>query len=795
MNAATPMQEPLGHVLSCLKGVRRIASGWEALCPAHEDANPSLTVSWSAKAGDAGGVVLRCHRGCETADVIAAAGLEWKDLFPPKPETNAPPAPAPAKKKREKGKIVATYDYEDEQGELLYQVVRFDPKDFRQRRPNGKGKWTWSLGDVRRVPFRLPQLLQAIRDRRIVFVVEGEKDALLLEQEGFVATCNAGGADKGSNTKWRPELNDHFAGARVVILPDNDEPGWAHAQHVAQQLQGVAAEVQIVELPLGPRLPKHGKDVADWFSGGNTAADLKRLVRTSGSPPEPPEYVTGELLNDYGNARRLVRIHGRDLRYVAVWGSWLVWDGTRWKKDGDGAAMRYAKRTSLSVFDEAKEAASKGKDAQALSKWANRSLSGKALREMLAIAESEEEVIATTEDLDTDPWLFNVSNGTVDLRTGELLPHSRDDLITHVGGVEYQPDAQAPRWEAFLERIMDGDRELIGFLQRAAGYSLTGVTREQCLFMPYGTGANGKSIFLGRLSTLMGDYAETAESTSFLNKGQDTVRNDLAKLAGARYVTAIEVDQGRRMAEALVKQVTGEDPITARFLRQEYFSFLPQFKLWMAANHKPSIRGGDHGIWRRIHLIPFTVTIPPEERDADLAAKLEEELPGILNWAIRGCLDWQRGGLRVPDSVRAATAQYESEMDPIGAFFDDCVELMQDDPTSGAALWAPGEGFDPVPAISFYQAYTEWCEANGERPLTNRTFGDRVKQRGVQWKRVKTGNVYLGIRLVKGGAHHFGENAIANPHVENNRKHPTPSYTTLHQQEEKSDLHDIFDDD
>lgn len=804
------MRDPMPFVLEHFQGVRPSGSGWEALCPVHDDSTPSLTIGWGSRTT---GVALCCQKGCDNAAILEAAGLTFRDLFPdddafgrvgaPRPPVRPPPAKgaSSAKPKPKLGPLVATYPYVDEAGETLYEVVRYaEPeKTFRQRRPDGNGGWEWKVGDVRRVPYRLPQLREGGAAGRWIFVVEGEKDVATLVSHAFVATCNAGGAEggKGGRSKWHPDLNEHFRGARVVIVPDNDEAGWRHAQNVAAQLQDVAAEVRVLELPLGPRLPKHGKDVTDWFAEGHTAQELKALVENAGSPVELPRpaYVTGELRNDYGNARRLVRLHGENLRYVAVWGRWLFWDGNRWRKDEDGAAKRLAKATALSIFDEAKAAAVKDGDPKPLSSWANSSLAGAKIREMLATAESEKEVIASTDQLDTDPWLLNVRNGTVDLRTGDLRTHRREDLITKLGPVDFDPSATCPLWESFLERIMDGNRELIDFLRRAAGYSLTGSTREQCLFMPYGTGANGKSKFLGTLAALLGDYTETAESSTFLNKSQDAIRNDLAKLVGARFVTAIEVDQGRRIAEALVKQVTGEDVITARFLRQEYFSFLPQFKLWLAANHKPEVRGGDHGMWRRIHLIPFTVTIPVPERDPDLGEKLKAELPGILNWALRGCLEWQKNGLQVPEAVRAATAEYEQQMDPLGGFFEECVELVKDDPSPVKALWGEGEGSGEIKSSDLYREYSSWCERSGEKPLTSRTFGDRVKQRGVQWKHRKAGNFFLGLRLVKGGEGHSevirdAESSIGG--TGNTLHDPSPFTSTS---EKKSDLYDLLPED
>jgi putative DNA primase/helicase len=268
------------------------------------------------------------------------------------------------------------------------------------------------------------------------------------------------------------------------------------------------------------------------------------------------------------------------------------------------------------------------------------------------------------EHLDQDPWLFNVENGTIDLKTGELRPHERGALITKLAPVQYDREAECPTWWKFLMRIFNGNLALIEFLQKAVGYALTGSTREQCLFFLHGLGANGKSTLLEIIHTLLGDYAHRTSSETFLIKKSGGIPNDVAALRGARLVGAVEVESGRRLAEVLIKEMTGGDRISARFLHAEWFDFKPEFKIFLAANHKPVIRGTDHAIWRRIHLIPFNVQIPKPEQDRDLPEKLKAELPGILNWALEGCQMWQLYGLEPPAEVQAATQDYREEMDP-----------------------------------------------------------------------------------------------------------------------------------
>ena len=336
------------------------------------------------------------------------------------------------------------------------------------------------------------------------------------------------------------------------------------------------------------------------------------------------------------------------------------------------------------------------------------------------------------EQLDTDRWLLNVLNGTIDLRTGDLREHRRENLITKLAPVIYDPEAACPVWLAFLNRIMCNNDVVIDFLQRAIGYALTGDTREQCLFLLYGTGANGKSTFIETLRAMLGDYACQTDFTTFLVSRSDAVRNDLAALRGGRFVSAVEVESGRHLNEALVKQVTGGDAITARFLYQEFFTFLPQFKIFLAANHKPVIWGTDDGIWRRIRLIPFTETIPVSEQDKNLLAKLRSELPGILNWAIEGCLAWQRSGLGEPEEIDFATEMYREESDPVGCFIEDCCEINPEAKTQARKL---------------YEAFREWCEDSGELAMNKKRFGMRLEER--EFKKTRIGNMrgWLGLKL------------------------------------------------
>ena len=697
----------LDELLLRTRAKRTGADKWMGFCPAHPDEHRSLSIARSD-----GKILLHCFAGCEYRDILAALDGE------------------PNGRPRER-RVAAVYSYRDEAGELLFQVVRYIPKAFAQRRPDGDGGWSWDLKGVRRVLYQLPEVLAVAAAGETIFVVEGEKDCDALAALGLAATTNPGGAGK-----WRPEYSGALAGARVVIIPDNDEPGRRHAEQVAQSLQGTAAEVRVLELP---DLPPKG-DVSDWLSRGGTKEQLLRLAA------EAPPWVPGTAevrapqeearFTDVGNARRFVALHGRDLRFCHPWERWLVWTGKRWSEDQSGEVMRRARDVPRSLFKEAAEC-SDAKTREGLAAWALACESEARLRAMVSLARSEPGIPVLPGELDADPYLFNAANGTVDLRSGELRPHRRQDLMTKVAGAAYDPGAACPTWEAFLGRAMNGNENLIRFLKRAVGYTLTGDTREQCLFLLYGTGANGKSTFIETVRTVLGDYGKQASFDTFLAGKQDATRNDVAALVGARFVAAVEAGQGRRLAEVLVKLLTGGDTVTARFLYHEFFEFKPVFKLFLACNAKPVIRGADNAIWRRIRLVPFTVTIPDEEQDRTLPANLKAEAEGILAWAVQGCLEWQREGLKAPPEVMAATQAYRDEMDPLGGFLNESCIL------SPAAK---------APAADLYGAYKAWCERVGEEPLTQTTFGLRLGERGLSKARGTAGRTFWhGIGLAQGG--------------------------------------------
>jgi putative DNA primase/helicase len=418
-------------------------------------------------------------------------------------------------------------------------------------------------------------------------------------------------------------------------------------------------------------------------------------------------------LTDLGNAERLAAAHGQTLRYCHAWGKWLHWNGQRWEIDETDEVIRRASETVRSIQKEAGLAINQDIQDKIL-KWAKGSESRSRLHSLIQLAQAENVIGVGPDMLDSNPWMLNAQNGIIDLQTGKLAEAAPAHLITKMVPEQYTPDAQCPKWLEFLDRIMDGNEGMIAYLQRAVGYALTGSTREQCLFILYGTGANGKSVFLETLSSMLNDYAMRTPTDTLLVKRTGGIPNDVARLKGARLVTAVEADAGNKMAESLVKQITGGEKITARFLHREWFEFRPEFKVFLATNHKPVITGTDHAIWRRIQLIPFAVTIPAEEQDKDLALKLQGELPGILAWAVKGCIEWQRQGLSPAAEVVGATSVYRSEMDALAGFLDDCCVIEEGAYVTIAAL---------------YKAYSAWCDESREKALTKRQLSARMIER------------------------------------------------------------------
>lgn len=437
----------------------------------------------------------------------------------------------------------------------------------------------------------------------------------------------------------------------------------------------------------------------------------------------------GEPFNrtDLGNARRLVMLHGDNFRYCHPWAKWLEWTGQRWRFDETGAIVRAANAVVQTIHVEAVAEVLESKQ-KALSVWAMKSEGEPRVNAMVSLARNEEGIPIMPAQIDAPPHLLNCPNGTLNLTSGQFGPHIRSDLLSKCTSTPFVADAACPVWDTFLRTIMNEDASLMDFLQRAVGYSLTGNVSEHAMFFLFGKGRNGKSTFLNTVQHVLGDYAITVNGDLLTAKNQDEHPTGVADLMGRRFVATIEVEDGRKMAESLVKTLTGGDRIRARRMRSDFFEFDPTHKLWMAANHKPIIRGTDDGIWRRIKLIPFAVQIPDELVDRNLSIRLHAEASGILAWAVRGCFEWRNRGLDEPDAVRNATAEYRSEMDELGDFFEEACLLNSE---------------VQVKASDLYSAYAKRCKDLGSHPMSVRKFGlvmtekgfEKVKTNGVVWRK------------------------------------------------------------
>jgi putative DNA primase/helicase len=436
--------------------------------------------------------------------------------------------------------------------------------------------------------------------------------------------------------------------------------------------------------------------------------------------PDMREQRRSYWLTDLGNAERFIDTY----RDVALWcparRAWLLWDGSRWAWDERGAVRKLAHKTARGIYKDAVHEPDEAKQRE-IAKFARASQNEARIGAMLN--EAKPYLAVGMDELDADPWLINCQNGTLDLKAGKLKAHDPADRITKIVPVEYDPDAPCPRFKQFLKETLVEDG-VITFVKRYSGYTLTGITRERLLAILYGFGKNGKTTLVELLRDVMGGYAANTDTETLLMRKYQGVGNDVAALKGARFVSAAEVEQGRRLAESKVKQLTGRDTVSARFLFAEKFDFKPQFKLWLSTNNKPVIQGTDDAIWDRLRLIPFTQRFDGGRQDPKLPEKLRAEMPGVLAWMVEGCLEWQEHGLGEPESVREATDQYRAEMDTLAAFIEDRCVVRED---------------AVAPATPLYKQYQLWCDDAGEKPETQKMFGMRLRERGFVSDKIKRG--------------------------------------------------------
>lgn len=460
---------------------------------------------------------------------------------------------------------------------------------------------------------------------------------------------------------------------------------------------------------------------------------IKSFDRSSFASSNTSEAQKIYEQNDTGNAQRMCDLFGNNLRYSYENKTWYFWNGKVWCEDKTGKIKRLADET----IDKMRKEAYKEEDGDkqsAMFKWINKTCNSNAKENMIKELQHIENIPILMSEMDTQNDLFNCQNGIINLRNGELLKHEPNYFCTKISDCICDISGAKPElWLNFLDDITCGDKELQTYLQKAIGYSLTGSVREQCLFFLYGMGRNGKSTFLDIISCIAGTYANHAQPETLMLKSQlnSGTTSDIARLKGARFVTSVEPNENVKLNEGLVKQLTGGDKVTARFLYGKEFEYTPEFKIWLGANHKPIIRGTDDGIWRRIRLIPFVAQIPDEKVDKNLKYKLKKELPQILKWAVDGALLWQKEGLQSPPCVVKATQEYRYEMDTMSRFFSEYVTYDSNAKMKASVL---------------YNYYCEWATQNNEYVMSMTKFGKEVMQKVSEKKGYADGMYYMGIK-------------------------------------------------
>lgn len=615
------------------------------------------------------------------------------------------------------GPATAKWDYLDAEGKLIAVVYRYDPPgQKKQFRP-------WDAKRRKMAPPEPRPLYNqpGIAGASAVILVEGEKSAQALIDAGIHATTAMHGANAPiDKTDWSP-----LAGKAVLIWPDNDPPGMHYAQAAAQAaLQAGAVSCEILMPPanrpqgwdaadaLAERLQSIAPDTPPFDVTGFLSAGGRLPVKPEAAGagmdvavPDAPDAVSWGT--EDGLAATFTRRYSKDWRYVAAWGRWLTWTGRRWNEDIVLYVQHLVRGICRSASARADSHRLKAKLASASS-----------ISAVERIARCDPKHAATVDEWDADIWLLNTVDGVVNLKTSVMRAHDSQDRMTKI--TTATPRGQCPLWLSFLEQVTGGDQELQDYLQRMVGYCLTGSTQEHAMFFLYGTGSNGKSVFVNTLVTILGDYAANAPMETFMDNRSDRHPTDLAGLRGARVVTATETEQGRRWNESRIKEITGGDRITARFMHKDNFTYPPTFKLMMSGNHKPAIRNVDEAMRRRMHLIPFEVTIPRDKRDRQLQDKLLRERDGILAWALDGCMQWQRSGLCPPQSVQDATSEYFEGEDAMGRWIEERCILTANAKSLTAEL---------------FNDWKQWADEAGEFVGSQRRFADLLITRGIEkWR-------------------------------------------------------------
>ncbi len=733
-------------VLARLAGVKGNGHGYVALCPAHDDRSPSLSVS----AGNDGRALLHCHAGCDTAAIVSAMGLGMVDLMPPgERRTDGNPHKVRttitvdqlAADKRLPASVLESFGVKDTTGGVFIPYRLMDsylaPRQRARTALSAKAGSVWLPGNGSPIPYGLDRIMDA-REEGFLVLVEGESDCWTLWYHGIPA-LGIPGADMTGKIQA-----EHLAGIpEIFYWREPDKGGDTFAAKLPAKLREIGFIGQIWEMKIeGVKDPNelHKKDPEAFKTRFQEA--MRKATPPATQAKVIPVTIGGLedfRATDLWNARLFVDLHGDKVRYCERLGGWHYFDGKRWERETCGEVEQLAKDIPRAMYQMAANEPNETKR-QAIAKHAGKTEAAGKLAAILDLAKTEQGIAVPPEAFDAHPWKFNTVTGTLDLQTGKLLPHRPEDMLTNLSPAEWHAlNAKGKRFEAFLFDAMDGDQEKIDFLQRAAGFTLSGDMREQVFLFLHGPEAAGKGTFIRALADILGTYARSTEISTFLTSRRDAVRNDVASLVGSRLVTASEPEDGQIFDEGLIKILTGQDRTTARFLFREAFEFSATFKLWLQGNHRPHIRSTGGAMWRRLLIIPFTRTVPEDRRDKTLGEKLKtpEERAGILAWMVRGCLEWQRAGLRPPDSVRGAVAEYRAAEDRLAPFLEECTAASEH-----------GE----VPAGQLYAKYKTWAEGNGERAMPKRSLGLRLEEKGFTSTRTTGGTrVWRGLFLVDRG--------------------------------------------
>jgi putative DNA primase/helicase len=777
----------LADLLARLDDVEEGPDGYLVHCPAHADSQQSLRLAVS----DAGKVLVRCRAGCKTPDVVKGLGLTMRDLATMKPGELAVPTakstdvPADAADVARLAVQLDRYaaDLDAEPSVLAYAEERFGvSRDDAVRL--GLGVATDLGGGPRLVvPFKdragIPRGFQARaleKDAAVRWLgpkspdgrswskigylpgATGWDEVVVTEGPGDGLTACAVGYDvifvRGAGLVGNPAAVDEIVaaldGRHAVIAGDGDVAGRRFSATLAEVLTSRGLPASILRVP-------DGQDVTSWREGAPArfpGAFIKAVQEAEPVAAQGAALLAWDestySLTDLGGARFLrdfIESRGSGVRYSEELGFFLL-EGGVWRQDKTQAVRTHAQAVADLVRELAAAAAETfattqqpGDKARAarFGRYAAHAQTSKGLDAMLRELQAVEGVPARPDDFDRHPDLLACRNGVVNLRTGCLGPHDAKLLLTRRVELDYDPAARAPRWEAFLEEVFPAYPDLPAFMRRMVGYGITGHTVEQCFAVLWGKGANGKSVFTDTLTEVFRELTVTTPFSTFEDRPSGGIPNDLAALKGARLVMAAEGEAGKRMAEAVLKRVTGRDLIAARFMRKEFFEFRPTFLLMLATNAKPDFRGQDEGLWRRVKFIPWERFFAPHERDGRLGERLLAESAGILAWAVRGAGEWYANGLQEPATIVGSTKEYRDTSDALSGFLPG---VWTKDPASGGS----------VVGADLFRSYLEWADEENlpdREKWTRRTFFSALEERGLTKRKAKQGVVFDGIRRAR----------------------------------------------